>query len=80
MSRFFRRLRLPTMRRADGTRASAAIPGTGGRAGALARPARCAAALLVAFAALLALPLQAQAQTVGDLVSNLNVSSSAKRL
>ena len=74
MSRFFRRLRLPTMRRADGTRATAALPGTGGRAGALARPARCAAALLVAFAALLALPLQAQAV---DLVSNLNVSSSA---
>ena len=73
MSRFFRRLRLPTMCRADGTRASAAIPGTGGRAGALARPARCAAALVVAFAALLALPLQAQAV---DLVSNLNVSSS----
>ena len=73
MSRFFRRLRLPTMRRADGSRASAALPGTGGRAGALARPARCAAALLVAFAALLALPLQAQAV---DLVSNLNVSSS----
>ena len=72
MSRFFRRLRLPTMCRADAGRASAAIPGTGGRAGALARPARCAAALLVALAALLALPLQAQAQTVGDLVSNIN--------
>ena len=53
------------MRRADAGRASAAIPGTGGRAGALARSARyAAAALLLAFAALLALPLQAQAQTV----------------
>ena len=42
----------------------AALPGTGGRAGALARSWRCAAAaLLLAFAALLALPLQAQAQT-----------------
>ena len=65
------------MCRADGTRASAALPGTGGRGGALARPARCAAALLVTLAALLALPLQAQAQSVGDLVSNLNVSTSA---
>ena len=52
------------MCRADAGRASAGIPGTGGRAGALARSWRCAAAaLLLAFAALLALPLQAQAQT-----------------
>ena len=52
------------MCRADAGRASAGIPGTGGRAGALARSWRCAAAaLLLALAALLALPLQAQAQT-----------------
>ena len=52
------------MRRADAGRASAAVLGTGGRAGAPARSARCAAAtLLLALAALLALPLQAQAQT-----------------
>ena len=64
LSGVFRRLRLPTMRRAGAGRASAAIPGTGGRAGALARSWRCAAAaLLLALAALLALPLQAQAQT-----------------
>ena len=61
------------MRRADGTRASAALPGTGGRAAALARSGRCAAAvLLAAFAALLALPLQAQAQSDVTLVSNVN--------
>ena len=61
-----RRLRLPTMRRAGGGRTSAAIPGNGtaGRAGALARSVQCVAAgLLLGFAALLALPLQAQAQT-----------------
>ena len=64
LSGVFRRLRLPTRRRAGRGRASAAIPGTGGRAGALARSWRCAAAaLLLALAALLALPLQAQAQT-----------------
>ena len=64
LSGVFRRLRLPTRRRAGGGRASAALPGTGGRAGALARSWRCAAAaLLLGFAALLALPLQAQAQT-----------------
>ena len=64
MSGVFRRLRLPTRRRAGRGPASAAIPGTGGRAGALARSGRCAAAaLLLGFAALLTLPLQAQAQT-----------------
>ena len=58
-------------RRADGGRASASTRGTGRRAGAPARSARCAAAvLLVAFAALLALPLQAWAQTT--YVGNLN--------
>ena len=73
LSRFFRRLRLPTMRCAGAGRASAALPGTGGRAGALARPARCAAAaLLLAFAALLALPLQAEAVI---LVDNLELST-----
>ena len=59
-------------RRADGSRASTLIrgTGTGGRAGALARSRRCVAAgLLLAFATLLALPLQAQAQNV--LISNL---------
>ena len=60
----FRRLRLPTRRRAGAGRAPAALPGTGVSAGALARSWRCAAAaLLLAIAALLALPLQAQAQT-----------------
>ena len=61
------------MCRADGGRVTAAIPGngTGGRAGALARSGRRAAAgLLLAFAALLAPHLQAQAQTT--YVSNLN--------
>ena len=63
------------MRRAGGGRTSAAIPGTGGRAGALARSWRCAAAaLLLAFAALLALPPNAQAQTVETLVSNFGQS------
>ena len=63
----------PTMRRADGGRVTAAIPGngTGGSASALARLGRRAAAgLLLAFAALLAMHLQAQAQTT--YVSNLN--------
>ena len=56
LSRFFGRLRLPTMR----------------RAGAAARFGRGAAvALLAAAAALLALPLQAQAQTVVTLVNSL---------
>ena len=69
MSDVFRRPGLPTMRRAGRGRASAAIPGTGGRAGTPARSARAAAvAILLAFAALLALPLQAEADT---LVSNL---------
>ena len=69
---FLWRLRLPMSRRADGSRASTLIrgTGTGGRAGALARSRRCVAAgLLLAFATLLALPLQAQAQNV--LISNL---------
>ena len=52
------------MRRADAGRASAAVLGTGGGVGAPARSGwRVAAGLLLAFAALLALPLQAQAQT-----------------
>ena len=52
-------------------RTPAASGGTGGRAAALARSGlRAAAGLLVVFAALLTLPLQAQAQTVGTLVSN----------
>ena len=60
------------MRRLAGAgRAAAASGGTGGRAAALARSLRCAAGgLLLAFAALLALPPQAQAQTVETLVSN----------
>ena len=75
LSRFSRRLRLPTMRRAGAGRASPAIPGTGGRAGALARSWRCAAAaLLVTVAGLLALPLQAQAQSK-ILVSNVEQST-----
>ena len=63
---------VPMRRRADAGRASTLVrgTGTGGRAGALARSGRCVAAgLLLAFATLLALPLQAQAQTV--LISNL---------
>ena len=66
-NRLKRRPSLPMRRRADGGRAFAAISGTGtgGRSGALASSGRRAAAavLLVAFAALGALPLQAQAQT-----------------
>ena len=66
------RLRLPTMRRAGEGRASAAIPGTGERAGAPARSARgLAAVVLLAFAAFLALPSQAQAQSKIGLVSNI---------
>ena len=58
---------------------SAAIPGTGGRAGAPARSARAAAvAILLAFAALLALPLQAEAQTI--LVSNTGQGNSGARI
>ena len=56
---FLWRLRLPMSRRADGSRASTLIrgTGTGGRAGALARSRRCVAAgLLLAFTTLLALP------------------------
>ena len=63
---------VPMRRRADAGRASTLIrgTGTGGGAGALARSGRCVAAgFLLAFATLLALPLQAQAQTV--LISNL---------
>ena len=71
LSGVIRRLRLPTMRRVGGARASAAVPGTGGRAAAPARSARAAAvAILLAFAALLALPLQAQAQTTIKMVGN----------
>ena len=54
---------VPMRRRADAGRASTLIrgTGTGGRAGTLARSGRCVAAgLLLAFATLLALPLQAQ--------------------
>ena len=63
---------VPMRRRADAGRASTLIrgTGTGGRAGTLARSGRCVTAgLLLACASLLALPLQAQAQTV--LISNL---------
>ena len=75
LSGVFRRLRVPTMRRAGAGRASAAIPGTGGRAGAPAHSWRyAAAAVLLAFAALLALPLQAEAQTA--YVSNTGQSDS----
>ena len=75
LSGVFRRLRVPTMRRAGAGRASAAIPGTGGRAGAPAHSWRyAAAAVLLAFAALLALPLQAEAQTA--YVSNNGQSGS----
>ena len=58
-------------RRAGAGRTPAASGGTVGRAAARARSGlRAAAGLLVVFAALLTLPLQAQAQTVGTLVSN----------
>ena len=68
LSRFFRRLRLPTMRRAGGGPASTATPGT---AGALARSGRCVAAgLLLAFVAHLALLPEAQAQTTIKMVGN----------
>ena len=83
VSRAFRRLRLPIMRRADGGSTSAPIRGTGtggpaGAAGPHARSVRCAAAgWLLGFAALLALPLQAQAQTVTTLVSNAGQSESS---
>ena len=77
LSRFFGRLRLQTMRRAGVGRASAAIPGTGGRTGALARSwRRGAAVLLLAFAGLLALPLQAQAQKT-TFVSNTGQSTAS---
>ena len=63
------------MRRADAGRASAAVLGTGGGAGAPARSGwRVAAGLLLGLAALLALPLQAQAAT---LVTNIGQSSNA---
>ena len=62
---------LPMSRLSAAGRTPAASGGTGGRAAALARSGlRAAAGLLVVFAALLTLPLQAQAQTVGTLVSN----------
>ena len=71
LSGVFRRLCLSMRRRADGGRASAAIPGTGGRAGAPARSARAAAvAILLAFTALVTLPSQAEAQAEIMLVSN----------
>ena len=66
-NRLKRRPSLPMRRRADGGRAFAAVrgTGTGGRSGTLASSGRRAAAavLLVAFAAILALPPQAEAQT-----------------
>ena len=66
-----RRPGLPMSRLSAAGRTPAASGGTGGRAAALARSGlRAAAGLLVVFAALLTLPLQAQAQTVGTLVSN----------
>ena len=49
-----------------------AEPGRPGRVRVRSLAARAAAVLLAAVAALLALPLQAQAQTVSTLVSNLN--------
>ena len=61
---------VPMRRRADAGRASTLIrgTGTGGRAGALARSGRCVAAgLLLAFATLLALPLQAQAVLISNI-------------
>ena len=62
------RLRVPMMRRAVGGRACTAIPGSGS---ALARSGRrLTAGLLLAFAALLALLPQAQAQTTIKMVSN----------
>ena len=71
------RLRLPTMRRAGGSRASAAIPGTGEHAGAPARSARgLSAVVLLAFAAFLTLPSQAQAQSKIGLVSNIGQTMS----
>ena len=71
LSGVFRRLCLSMRRRADGGRASAAIPDTGGRAGAPARSARAAAvAILLAFTALVTLPSQAEAQAEIMLVSN----------
>ena len=81
LSGVFRRLRLPMGRRADGGPASAALPGnaTGRREpGRLrARPLAArglAAGLLVAVAALLTLPLQAQAQKT-TFVSNTGQST-----
>ena len=72
------RASLPMRRRAGAWRNPAASGATGGRAAALTRSLRCAAAgLLLAFAALLALPLQAQAQTVETLVSNTGQGGSS---
>ena len=69
LSGLFRHPGLPMRRRANGGRASAAI--SGARARTLARSGRCKwAGLLVAVAGLLALPLQAQAQSK-ILVSNV---------
>ena len=86
LSGVFRRLRLPMGRRADGGPASAALPGnaTGRREpGRLrARPLAArglAAGLLVAVAALLALPLQAQAQKT-TFVSNTGQSTATRCL
>ena len=62
------RLRLPMMRRAGGGRTSTATPGSGG---ALARSGQyVAAGVFLAFAALLALLPEAQAQTTIKMVSN----------
>ena len=62
------RLRVPMMRRAVGGRACTAIPGSGS---ALARSGRrLTAGLLLAFAALLALLPEAQAQTTVKMVGN----------
>ena len=70
-SGLFRHPGLPMRRRANGGRASAAISGTGARA--LARSGRCKwAGLLVAFAGLLALPLQAQAKILVSNVGQVN--------
>ena len=72
------RLRVPMMRRAVGGRACTAIPGSGS---ALARSGRrLTAGLLLAFAALLALLPEAQAQTTIKMVGNGTGSTTSSYL
>ena len=75
MSGVRRRPGLPMSRLSAAGRTPAASGGTGGRAAARAR-----SGLLIVFAALLALPLQAQAQSVQNLVSNSGKPNIGQRI